>query len=255
MRLFSRIMGWLFVSVGTVMILGFLNFWLTSKSARPFLVSLETVVIVGVLPFFGGVMLLMRRSRPLRSAMGWICGACIAVFILAGGAYFLFRDDTPKAFGGYAASALLGALVSAAIGLVAALRCRETRSRTPADDETRRAHERSLVASAPATRQRHIIFNVIGLTLAGYFTLSVLGMILGRYREAMILRAGLVTLLVGLGSLVNLAERRLVVVPTLCMITGYFVSMFLAPLGVWGIVELARGRARHRRRPRADQES
>jgi hypothetical protein len=187
--------------------------------------------------------------------MGWICGACIAVLIVAGAAYFLFRDDTPKAFGAYAASALLAALISAAIGLVAALRCRETRSRPPADDETRRAHERSMEASSPATRQRHIIFNVVGLTLAGFFTLSVLGMFRGRYPDALILRAGLVTFLVGLGSLVNLAERRLVLVPTLCMITGYFVALFLAPLGVWGIVELARGRARHRRRPRADQES
>lgn len=249
MRLFSRIMGWVFTSAGAVITISFLNSLVIRGPTRRFILDLETVLVMGVLPLFGGVLLIMRRYLWLRSAMAWARGVCIAMLLLGCGTYFFFRTDTPKAIGGLAASGLVGALVSAAIGLVAALRCRATCAR--AGDETdgsRQAPGPSAGSSSSAAWQRHVIFNVVGLIIAGLFTISFFGMIMGRYQEGLILRGGLVVLLVGLGSLVNLVQRRLIPWSTICMIAGYFIGLFLVPLGVWGIVELAQQKARHRRR-------
>jgi len=242
-------MGWVFASVGAGMTIAFLSGWVTRGPTRLFILDLETVLVLGVLPLFGGVLLIMRRYLWLRPAMAWACGVCIAMLLLGGGTHFFFRADTPKAIGGLAASGLIGALVSAAIGLVAALRCRAACAPAGVEtDKSRQAPGSSAGSSSSATWQRHIIFNVIGLAIAGLFTISLFGMITGRYQEGLILRSGLVVLLVGLGSLVNLAERRLIPWSTICMIAGYFIGLFLAPLGVWGIVELAQQKARHRRR-------
>jgi len=250
MRLFSQIMGWVFTSAGAVITISFLNSLVTRGLTRRFILDLETVVVLGLLPLFGGVLLLMRRHLWLRSVMGWTCGACMALLVLATTVYVFLRHDKPVAIGWLAASGLVGALVSAAIGLVAALRCRATSG--PAHDETRgnRRAPESSGSSSSATWQRHIIFSVIGLIIAGFFTISFFGMIMGRYQEGLILRSGLVILLVGLGSLVNLAKRRWTPWATICMIAGYFIGLFLAPLGIWGIVELAQQRTRHRRRRR-----
>lgn len=249
MRLFSRITGWVFTSAGAIITIAFLDSLVVRGPGRSFTLDLQTVLVMGLLPLFGGVLLLMRRYRLLRSIMGWACGGFLALSVLTGAVYFALGRDAPKPIGWLAASGLVGALLSAAIGLVAALRCRATRA--PAGDETDRSRAAlgsSAGNSSSATWQRHVIFNVIGLAIAGFFTISLFGMIKGRFQESLILRAGLIILLVGLGSLVNLAERRLIAWSTICMIAGYFIGMFLAPLGIWGIVELAQQKARHRRR-------
>jgi hypothetical protein len=57
-----------------------------------------------------------------------------------------------------------------------------------------------------------------------------------------------VILLVGGGSFANLVDRGLKFWPTISMIVGYFASIFLLPLGIWGIVALGMEQKRRRRR-------
>lgn len=97
-------------------------------------------------------------------------------------------------------------------------------------------------------RQRHTIFNVVGLTLAMIFTISGCGQLTGGGRGSILLWTALVVLLVGGGSIANLSERRLALWPTTAMIVGYCASFFLLPFGIWGIIELVLERKRPRRR-------
>ena len=97
-------------------------------------------------------------------------------------------------------------------------------------------------------KTRHIVFNVLGLTFAFIATISGCGQLTGGHDAGPLLWTVLVTLLIGGGSIANLSEGRLAIWPTISMITGYFLTVFLFPLGVWGIIELVRGRKRTRRK-------
>jgi hypothetical protein len=99
-------------------------------------------------------------------------------------------------------------------------------------------------------RQSHIIFNVVGLTMAFIFAVSGCGQLMGHGRESTLLWTGLVVLLVGGGSIANLGNRGLSTWPTITMIAGYCISVFLIPFGIWGIVALALERKRRYRRRR-----
>jgi hypothetical protein len=57
--------------------------------------------------------------------------------------------------------------------------------------------------------------------------------------------------MIGGGSLVNLVRRRLSLWPSITLISGYFLSLWLIPLGIWGIVALARDRKRKRKSMRS----
>jgi hypothetical protein len=89
-------------------------------------------------------------------------------------------------------------------------------------------------------KQHHILFSVVGPT-------SGCGQISIGVRETTILWTGLITVLVGGGSIANLAEGRLAKWPTIVMIVGYFISFILIPLGVWGIIALVVDRKRRER--------
>lgn len=97
-------------------------------------------------------------------------------------------------------------------------------------------------------RQHHIIFNVVGLTIAMLFTISGCGQISGGAHEKSILWTGIVIMLVGGGSFTNLANRGLKFWPTISMIVGYLVSIILLPFGIWGIIALAQEQKRRRKR-------
>ena len=100
-------------------------------------------------------------------------------------------------------------------------------------------------------RQSHIIFNVIGIASAAIFGMSACGQILGGYPQSTILWTGIVILLVGGGSLANLFDRGLSFWPTIIVISGYCISMFLVPFAIWGIVLLVLDRKRRERRWRS----
>jgi len=96
-------------------------------------------------------------------------------------------------------------------------------------------------------KQSHIIYMVVGLTIMMVFMISGCGQIKTGGRDAfLLLWTGLIILLVGGGSFVNLSERKLSFWPTTAMIIGYSISFFLIPLGIWGAVILMAERKRKR---------
>jgi hypothetical protein len=74
--------------------------------------------------------------------------------------------------------------------------------------------------------------------------------LMGHYPGALTLWTGLIVALVGGGGLANLANGGLSVWPTVTMILGYCISVFLIPLGIWGAVLLGMERKRQTRRRR-----
>jgi hypothetical protein len=99
-------------------------------------------------------------------------------------------------------------------------------------------------------RQHYIIYNVCGITLSLIFLVSACGQVSGGGRGSILLWTSIVVLLVGGGSMVNFSERRFSVWPTVVTIIGYFVSVFLIPFGIWGIIALFMERRRQQRRRR-----
>ena len=63
------------------------------------------------------------------------------------------------------------------------------------------------------------------------------------------------TLMIGGGSLINLARRRLSFWPTIIVISGYYLSLWLIPFGIWGIVAMVRDRKKRRHRSAYTQEA
>jgi hypothetical protein len=88
------------------------------------------------------------------------------------------------------------------------------------------------------------------LTIAGIFAISLIGQLDIHSPTNHIIWTLLVLLLVGGGSIANLAGRGLPPWPTIAMITGYFISFFLIPFGIWGIIALVLERKYQRRRHR-----
>ncbi|HWX22408.1 MAG TPA: hypothetical protein VN578_21105 [Candidatus Binatia bacterium] len=98
-------------------------------------------------------------------------------------------------------------------------------------------------------KHRHIIFNVVGIVIAGIVSVSLLGALTGtaardpihrgqNFWVVLMLLEVLIILLVGVGSLANLSRRGLAFWPTISMIVGYFISVLFLPFGIWGIVAL-----------------
>jgi hypothetical protein len=107
-------------------------------------------------------------------------------------------------------------------------------------------------------KQRHIIFNVVGIVLAGLVLLSLLGALTGTAARdplhrghtfwlILMLLEVVTILLVGGGAFANLAGRGLAFWPTVAMIVGYFISVWLLPFGIWGIVALYLEKRRSKR--------
>jgi len=112
---------------------------------------------------------------------------------------------------------------------------------------------------------RHTIFNSIGLGVASFVGYSCFGTVLliffthvglrhpGRY-IFQIFYDSVIIFGVGGSALVNLASGRLKSSPTLVMVVVYFLSIFLFPLGIWGIVELlGNSNKKYRHRERIDR--
>ena len=75
-------------------------------------------------------------------------------------------------------------------------------------------------------KRGHVIFNVVELCTAGLFLVSALS----TWFVVMLLIAG--------GGIANFAKGRLAGWPTGMMVFAYCISVWLLPLGVWGIVIL-----------------
>ena len=112
---------------------------------------------------------------------------------------------------------------------------------------------------------RHTIFNSIGLGVASFVGYSCFGTVLliffthvglrhpGRY-IFQIFYDSVIIFGVGGSALINLASGRLKSSPTLVMVVVYFLSIFLFPLGIWGIVELlGNSNKKYRHRERIDR--
>ena len=99
-------------------------------------------------------------------------------------------------------------------------------------------------------RTSHTIYNVVGLTITLILLVSACGQIQGHYREGPMLYTVFIALLVGGGSFTNLAGRGLLAWPTIITITGYCLSIFLLPFGIWGIIALVFERKRQHKRSR-----
>ena len=105
------------------------------------------------------------------------------------------------------------------------------------------------------------IFNAIGLVLASFLLLGALGSVSLATDSRHLPDRGQVfwmvfciywlalTLMIGGGSLINLARRRLSFWPTIIVISGYYLSLWLIPFGIWGIVAMVRDRKKRRQRP------
>lgn len=97
-------------------------------------------------------------------------------------------------------------------------------------------------------KRGHVIFNVVGLCTAGLFLVSALStwfvVMLGVPLEKrgfwyfMFAMEAIMTLLIAGGGIANFAKGRLAGWPTGMMVFAYCISVWLLPLGVWGIVIL-----------------
>ncbi|MBI1178445.1 hypothetical protein GC207_13505 [bacterium] len=103
----------------------------------------------------------------------------------------------------------------------------------------------------------HVIFNVVGLFIAGMLLLSALSAYFvvlpgapiekrGFWHLLIVLEAISIVLIAG-GGIANFANGRLTGWPTGTMIFAYSISVWLLPFGIWGIVILL---AEHKRRQR-----
>lgn len=102
----------------------------------------------------------------------------------------------------------------------------------------------------------HIIFNVVGLFVAGMLLVSALSawfIVLpgipverrGLWHFLLVLEA-IMIVLIGGGGIANFAKGRPAGWPTGIMIFAYCISLWLLPLGVWGIVILVMEQKRRR---------
>jgi len=98
-------------------------------------------------------------------------------------------------------------------------------------------------------KTNRLAFNIVGLIIAGFCGLAVLGTVLVVLPSApseqhtwwhfMAAWEAIAALTVGGGGVVNLVKgRRLAPWPTGIMILGYLVTVWLLPLALWGVISL-----------------
>jgi hypothetical protein len=97
-------------------------------------------------------------------------------------------------------------------------------------------------------RTAHVIFILMGLVVAGFLLIGMLGNLSASSRLNHLPHRGesfwifffligtVLIALIGGGSFINLARRRLALWPTVAAIIGCFLSICLLPLGIWGII-------------------
>jgi prolipoprotein diacylglyceryltransferase len=93
-----------------------------------------------------------------------------------------------------------------------------------------------------------VIFNAIGLFIACMALVSIISIlfvVMPGYPEQkrswwhfLSVYEGVLIITIGGGALGNLAKGRLSGWPTGLMVAGYFMSVWLIPLGIWGIIVL-----------------
>lgn len=103
-------------------------------------------------------------------------------------------------------------------------------------------------------KTRHTIYNSIGFGVAALACFSFIGQllklaVLGRVTPVggvgILLNLAMI-LCIGGGALLNTLRHRFSTRPTVAMIVVYFLTCFLTPLAIWGIVELQLERERRR---------
>src|SRR5690349_9558803 len=105
----------------------------------------------------------------------------------------------------------------------------------------------------------HTIFNIIGLFIAGMLLVSALSAWFvvmpgvpvekrGFWHFLIVLEAIMIALIGG-GGIANFAKGRLAGWPTGTMIFAYCISVWLLPLGIWGVVILMSEHKRRQREP------
>ena len=102
----------------------------------------------------------------------------------------------------------------------------------------------------------HVVFNGIGLFIGCMCLVSMLSVIFILMPTVPLAKRGLwyffiswdtvILLLLAIGSIANFAKGRLSDWPTSLMIAAYFISVWLIPLGLWGIVALLSEQKRRR---------
>jgi len=109
-------------------------------------------------------------------------------------------------------------------------------------------------------RKPHYALNSVGLVLTGFMLIGIWGNVssMDRTRHVPGHGAGfwvaffvywlVVAFLVGVGSVMNLARRRLSLWPTIMAISGYSLTILLLPLAIWATVVLVRERKKWRRK-------
>jgi hypothetical protein len=97
-------------------------------------------------------------------------------------------------------------------------------------------------------RQHVVLFNVVGLTFAMLLGISCCGQVTGGGRGDIFVWTLFSGLLLAGGSIANLTRRRFSLWPTIAVIGGYCITVFLLPFGIWGIVALVAEQKRSRNR-------
>lgn len=105
--------------------------------------------------------------------------------------------------------------------------------------------------------KRHAIYNATGLGLTAFACWQFMGGLIlisaphpRRHNTIgfqLVIEAAFI-LCVGGGSFLNIVRGRFSTRPTIALVVGYFLTCFLAPLGIWGIVELYLEREKRRDR-------
>jgi hypothetical protein len=106
-------------------------------------------------------------------------------------------------------------------------------------------------------RRDHVIFNGVGLFIAGLLSLAALstylavlpGVPTGKrdFWHFLIAIEIMMGIFIGGGGIANLAKRQITGWPTGIMIFAYCMSIWLFPMGIWGIVILLAERKRRKR--------
>ena len=133
-RRLSRILGWLLTFAGATMGLGFLYFMPSGGSPNPFWVDLLTLLVIGVLPSYSGIMLLRRRYRTLTVFMGIVSASCIVVSVLSFASRWLFPRMMSVQLNAVSKDCLIAAIICAVVWVIAWIRW-QTRRQAKQDFE------------------------------------------------------------------------------------------------------------------------
>jgi hypothetical protein len=150
-HIFTATFGWLLVSVGAFMILGFLIFHQRhGPTNRPFWMDIYIVLGAGALPLFGGVQLLRSRYQSLSNIMRWFCAGGIVVFGFCSGVHLLFPTAAPGPLGVIAMGELCDSILAGIIWLAAWARCNAEK----AAEEERSIHLQGTARTAAGQTHR-----------------------------------------------------------------------------------------------------